>query len=301
MAADLPDLAKFDYVDRVNRAVDHVVRHLAEPLQLADVARVACFSPYHFHRVFSALTGETVHAFVTRVRLERALHLMAHQPRLSFTDVALACGFSSSSAFSRSFRTRYGVSPRGLDLDRLRREGRDRMLRTLTPADRHLLAGLPGGDPAEFPVRLRRVPPRRLAYVRVFRPYEGGVPEAAARLGGWAERRGLADGRWLGYQWDDPETVPLEKCRYDVAVEVPAGLTPDGEVGVLELPALTLAEVDVDGPVELELRVLDWLYRTWLPTSGRVPDDQPCFEAWRGRPFADGYDVVRLTVQLPVR
>lgn len=301
MAADLPNLAKPDYVDRVNRAIDHVVRHLAEPLRLHDVARAAHFSPYHFHRIFSALTGETVHAFVKRVRLERSLYLMSHQPTLPLTDVALACGFSSSSDFSRSFRARYGVAPRNLDLDELRRDRREQMLRTLVPADRHQLAALPAGaNPDGFSVRLRRVPARRVAYVRVFNPYQGGVPAAAVRLVAWADARGLADGRWLGYQWEDPDTVPLEQCRYDVGLQVPPDVTVDGEVGVTAFPPMTLAEIDLDGSIELELRALDWLYKTWLPTSGLVPDHQPCFEAWHGRPFADGDTRIRLSVQLPV-
>ena len=301
MVTDLPNLAKFDYVDRVNRAIDHIVRHLAEPLPLEQVARAACFSPYHFHRIFAALMGETVNAFVKRVRLERALYLMSHRPSLSLTDVAMACGFSSSSDFSRSFRARYGVSPRAIDLDRVRRDRREQMLDELVPQHRHRLAGLPAGEnPDGFAVRLRRVPPRRVAYVRVFRPYEGGVPAAAARLVSWAEDRGLADGQWLGYQWEDPDIVPLEQCRYDVGLEVPADVAVDGEVGVATFPATTLAEVDIAGTVDVELRALDWLYKTWLPASGYAPDHQPGFEAWHGRPFADGTDHFRVTVQLAV-
>ena len=46
------------------------------------------------------------------------------------------------------------------------------------------------------------------------------APSAARELVAWAEARGLAGGRWYGYMWEDPDVVPLEHCRYDVAVEV---------------------------------------------------------------------------------
>ena len=65
------------YAERVNHAIDHVVGHLGEPLRLADVARAARLSPFHFHRVFQALVGETLAEFVKRLRLERALVMMA--------------------------------------------------------------------------------------------------------------------------------------------------------------------------------------------------------------------------------
>ena len=67
-----------DYVERVNRAIDHIVRNLAQPLSLEEVSEAACFSPFHFHRVFKALLGETLNQFVKRQRLERALYLMSH-------------------------------------------------------------------------------------------------------------------------------------------------------------------------------------------------------------------------------
>lgn len=319
MPADLPDLAELDYVARVNRVVDHVVRHLDQPLRLEDLAAVACFSPFHFHRIFRALTGETVHAFTTRVRLERALFLMSHHPSLTLTQVALQCGYSSSSHFSRSIRDRYGVPPRRLDLAEVRRAGQEQLLGRLQPQARHLLQPealadrVPGraATGTGFEVRVRPQPAREVAYLRVPRPYEGGVPDAAARLVSWAEVRGLAAGRWLGYQWDDPELVPLERCSYDVAVELPPGAAwpardaGAGEgrlpVGRAEFAPTTVVEVDLDGSIETELEALTWLYGSWLPGSGFVPDDQPCFEVWPGRPFADGVERVRLTVQLPIR
>lgn len=299
--ADLPDLANVDYVQRVNRAIDHVTRHLADPLPLEEVAQVACFSPFHFHRIFRAMVGETLHAFVKRVRLERALFLMGHEAGASLTDIALRCGFSSSSDFSRSFRSQYGVPPSAFDVEHWRRERRDAMTDALAPDDRQRLARLPPGDnPDGFAVRLRELPARRVAYLRVLQPYQGGVPTTAARLVAWAKQRGLAGGQWLGYQWDDPEIVALDQCRYDIGVELPAAAAADGEVSVTTFPAMTVAEVEIAGPIELEMRALDWLYTTWLPHSGRAPDHQPMFEAWHGEPFAHGAAHFELRLQLAV-
>ncbi len=119
-----PKLANLDYVDRVNRAVDHVTRNLDQPLRLEEVAKAACFSSYHFHRIFRALMGETLAAFVKRVRLERSVYLLSHRNGASLTEIALACGFSSSSDFSRSFRAQYGAAPSRFDIEQFRLSGR---------------------------------------------------------------------------------------------------------------------------------------------------------------------------------
>jgi AraC family transcriptional regulator len=64
---------------------------------------------------------------------------------------------------------------------------------------------------------------------------------------------------------------------------------------------MTVADVEMKGGIDLELRALQWLYGTWLPRSGLVPDDQPGFEAFVGRPFAHGGEYFELNLQVPVR
>lgn len=303
--SDLSDLANppttaDDYVARVNRAIDHVTRHLGEPLRLEKVAKVAAFSPYHFHRVFRSVMGETLHDFVTRVRLERALFLMARAKRLRLTDVALECGFASSSDFSRAFKAAYGVSPRSFDVAAHTGAGRARLMAEVENG--HRLERLPPGrNPDGFRVRMLDLPARRVAYLRVARPHEmGRVIAAAERLVAWARARGLSEGQWLGYQWDSPDVVPLERCRYDVGLVVPDDARVGGGVSVVRFPPMTVAEVAMAGGLDVETRAIDWLYGTWLPRSGYLPAHQPMFEAWDGEPFAHGTTEFHLRLHLAV-
>jgi AraC family transcriptional regulator len=287
----LPDLANLDYVARVNRAIDYIHQHLADSLTLEEVARAAAFSPFHFHRIFHGLVGETLHAFIKRVRLERALYLRAHHQGKLLTDIALACGFSSSSDFSRSFRKHFGVSPRAFDLDAWRRTHREALALAQLPA---------GANPDGFRVGFRDYPARHVAYIRVTRPTLVKVRRAAERLVTWADQHGVGTGEWLGYMWDEPENVPAVHHRYDVGVEIPARIPTDGEVGVVSFGPMRVAEVRIAGPIDLETRAFDWLYATWLPRSGYTPDHYPAFEAWREKPFAHGDEHFELSVQLPV-
>lgn len=296
--------APLDYAARVNRAIDHIVGNLAQPLLLEDVAAAAGFSPFHFHRIFKSLLGETLNQFVKRQRLERALYLMSHAPERKLTDVALDCGFASSSDFSRSFKQRYGASPRAFDLDAFRDSRREEFERFMTIQEGGVsrFAALPAGEnPDGFEVQLRDLPARTVAYIRVLDPFREGVAQAACeRLLAWAIERGLADGQWLGYMWEEPEIVALMDCRYDVALVVD-DVEPSGEIGRYEFPPMRVAEVVIRGGLDLEARAIDWLYKTWLPQSGYVPDDQPNFEAWIGRPFAHGTEYFEIACQLPVK
>lgn len=294
------------YVERVNLAIDHVVANLDKPLKLSAVAKAAHMSPFHFHRVFQAMMGETLADFVKRARLDRAIVMMAHTPRMVLADVAPECGFASASDFSRSFKQKFGAAPSAFDIRSWRDANRARLEATLPEWTKslHLSAGAGGGgggNPDGFRVVVRELPARTVAYIRVHDPYKGdAVVVAVHRLMEWAERNGCSDGQWLGYQWENPEVTPLEQCRYHAAVECEK-VVARGEVGKYRFPAMTVAQVEVKGDINLELRALYWLYGVWLPQSGYVPADQPGFEAWIGKPFAHGMEKFELNVQLPIR
>ncbi len=94
-------------VQKGRQAMDEM---LTENLPLKNIARLAHLSPFHFHRAFSAVFGETPHAYRTRRRLERAARLLG-ETDAPVIDVCLDTGFESAGSFSTLFRRRYGASP----------------------------------------------------------------------------------------------------------------------------------------------------------------------------------------------
>src|SRR5215813_14148344 len=85
--------ANTKYTQRIDRVIDHLRANLDRQLKLEELARVACFSEFHFHRIFGAVAGETLNNFTNRLRLEKAARLLRYSDQ-SLTDIALDCGFS---------------------------------------------------------------------------------------------------------------------------------------------------------------------------------------------------------------
>ncbi len=100
-----------EYEGRLHRALAYVDEHLDETISLAQLAHVAAFSPFHFHRIFAAHVGETLGTYLTRRRVEQAAARFASQPRLSVLAVALGVGFGSAEAFTRAFKKQFGCAP----------------------------------------------------------------------------------------------------------------------------------------------------------------------------------------------
>src|SRR5688572_6606593 len=99
-----------DYQQRMARVIEHIDANLDALLPIESLARIASFSPYHFHRIFRGMVGETVKGYVKRLRLERAAFALTHTER-PVTFVALEAGYDAAEAFTRAFRAQFGVSP----------------------------------------------------------------------------------------------------------------------------------------------------------------------------------------------
>ena len=285
---------RLDYTRRLNRVLDHVNAKLGEPPSLSELARVAGFSPFHFHRVFRSLTGETVRELVARVRLERAALLLGRAgTRRALTEVAFDCGFSSSAEFSRAFRGRFDMTPSAFRLRAQKSKNPQEPARPRSYLPKH---DLPASR-AQLVARIVAAPERHLAYVRVTDPFAPGRLAAAYRsLLEWAG----APVDVLGASQDDPDVTPLERCRYDVGCLVPEGTVGSGEVSVRRLPRGTYAEVEARGGLDDLARAWDGLFARWLPTSGYEPADGPGLERYREPPDFTTWRRFDVVLALPI-
>lgn len=93
----------------LRRAEDWIEAHLDHAIRLADLAQLVDLSPFHFHRMFRASKGMTLQAWITRRRIDRARTMLETPGQL--IEVAMACGFSSQSHFTRTFKSLTGLTP----------------------------------------------------------------------------------------------------------------------------------------------------------------------------------------------
>lgn len=253
----VPELgrAEADQQARLHRALVYLESHLASRIEVAEVARVACYTARHFQRVFQDFIGESVSAYLRRLRLRRAAVLLTYW-EWPVLEVAQSCGFDSASGFARAFAEHHGCSPS---------EYRERhaAAHRFTPGARPR----PPGE-APIPIRFARFPTLRVAFMR----HVGSPLDAARtwlRLLAWAWPRGLINGRTrpLGLHRDD-ESVPLAEQRYDAALVVGADFEPCEAVGVCKLPGGLVMLHDFRGTIEELHRRWQVFADEWLPQSG---------------------------------
>ncbi len=292
------------YVQCVNRVLDYIYTHIDDDLSLISLADIAGFSEFHFHRIFKSVVGETLNQFVWRVRLERGASIMRANPHKSVSDVALDCGFTSLAGYSRAFKARFGLSPKQWDR------------KTPLQGEKFSDSNLPSyhitdlqRDEKQFDVTIRNLPQQHLAYIRVHDSYknDGRIQSAYHKLVAWYQAQGghLDNTTLYGMSMDDPDITPLERCRFDWCLTIPADWIVHGDISTRILPACTIAVVSIiGGDLTLEDQILKYMWRCWMPNSRYQPADLPGMEIYHRLPTMPNstasWDTLYLDCAIPV-
>ena len=262
------------YETRLGRVLDHIYDHLDEPLDIDRLAQIACMSPYHWHRIFQAMYGETVATTVRRLRLHRAAGYLANGS-MPIAEIAERSGYSSLQSFTRTFRAVFGIPPA-----QYRKQGTHSRFR---PA-------LSGDDQMTMrEVVIRSVEPMEVLSVDHVGPYMQ-IGKAFDGLFGWLAKHNLLAGqmRMIGIYYDDPGVVAEDELRSKAGVLLPhpvqASVTVSPPVSVAHVKGGEYAVLRHKGPYSDMRAAYEWLYGTWLVQSGRECADAPVFEEYLNSP-----------------
>lgn len=290
------------YKRRINRVIDYVNNNLEKTISLEELASVAFFSPFHFHRIFLAVTGETVNYFTNRIRLEKTARLLKFSNH-SVSDIAMTCGFSSLPTFSRAFKQYFGISPSSyrntgkIENSKIRKE--------LFSLNEYLVTMSEEELKTSFPVEIRNLPKRRVAYIRVLDSYrEGVVLKAFDDIIKWAKKMNLFySEKIFGMSIDDPMVTPKEKYRYEVCITIPEKFTIDASnyMETTILPKCKYAVATVSGNFNLVATATHYLFNNWIINSSFEPDHQPGLEIFLDKENICNWNHFDLELCIPIK
>ena len=276
------------YQRQLDAVTDYIYAHLDDDLSLDRLADVSGFSPYHWHRSYRAVRGETAAQTVRRLRLERAAAMLA-QNAWPLERIARRAGFTSTDAFSRAFQRAYDRTPGRFRSDRAggpNGTGGSRRPAVIPDAE----------SPTPYPVRVEERPERRLA-VAEHRGSYMGIGRAFARV---VDRMGLRKPRVAIYE-DDPGIVPEAALRAAAGVVVgPEAEVPE-DLETRVVPAGRYAVMRYTGPYSSMHAAYLWLYGQWLPTSGHEPRNHPVVEEYLTDPATTPPAQAVTDILLPLR
>jgi AraC family transcriptional regulator len=281
-----------EYRERINHVIKAIIRNPDGEWTTETLAGLAGISAFHFHRIFRALTGETMFAFVQRRKLLRALELI-DEGRFTLTEIALECGFDSGSSLSRAFRKHFNCTPT---------EYRQQHPALLLPPPRPR-----ANTRHSLSVEIKIAPERCALIVErkglveqnfnqaatdAFRVLSSAIKHADARPF-IRERFGMCP--------DEAGMVPDAEARYQAGFFYEGELPPlSEEVRRIKIAGGKWAVTVHRGSYETLWQSWNCTYRDWLPSSGHRPRDAAPFEIYLDDPRHTPPDELRTEIWIPI-
>lgn len=256
-----------NYKQRIGKVIDFIGENLDQELSLDDLSAIACFSKYHFHRIFSAYTGLSLQHYIRWLRLKRAAHQLVVERDMPIIQIALNAGFESHESFSRAFKQICGSSPTDF------RVSSSWAFWENTPYLIHKKSE------QIMNVTVKTMPTRRLALIE-HRGSPQKVGESVNKLINWAKAQPInlkpKPGEAFGFGYHDPQEVPEEDFRFDLALSVPENFKLEGGVIEKYLPAGRYAVAVHKGSRQNMGETISGIYRDWLVKTQEELGDLPC-------------------------
>lgn len=301
-----------EYKRRIDRVIQYIEANLTNNISLTDVAEVSYFSPYHFHRIFTAMMDETVNDFIVRRRLERAANQLIFKTDSSITEIALDNGFSSSANFSKAIKLYFGFTPSEIRNPSKVKDSKigkitSKYGKVFNPNDSYPsriaseVMMKSSNEDMSMNVEVREFDCRRVCSLASAGGYETeAIYKTWDKLIDWAVNNGIkkASQQRFAFAYDNPTVTPIDKCRYNASIIIGDDVVVNAPFTVDEIPKGKYAVLYYKGSPEDTLKAQLSIYSQWLPNSGFEPDDFPMLEHYFNDARIDGYLEMEIHVKL---
>ncbi len=302
-----------DYIARINRVIDYIDANIDRDFSLKSLAEVGCFSKYHFHRIFKAVTGETLHQFTKRLRVEKAATMLINCSKKSITEIAFDCGFTSSAGFARSFRDRFKMSPSNWRSQNFLKNSKKWKDFDISCYYLEKVSSKRGwSDELEkqklFKIEIKNMEEFYLGYLRHRGSYKGDEQLFASlfqRLRNWAEPRGLLNFPKTNFVtvYHDSLTITAEdKLRISVGLTVPKETSVQGEIGKMKIKSGKFAIISFGlSAGEDYQEAWNFIFGKWFIESNYQPADGFCYEKYLNNPKDHPEGICFVDICIPVK
>lgn len=266
-------MSKSKYQQRMRKVIDYIENHLDIEIDVNQLMAIACYSEFHFHRLFRAYAGESVYAFKKRLLLERAVKQLRFSDD-NITDISMSCGYESQPSFNKAFKKHFSVTPSQVRSGRVSIQLSPIVLQETFMNDSQIQPEV---------IKLKEIP---LIGAREQGRYSDAAPKAWGRIMKFAYSNRLMnnDVRLFGLSHDDPSVTDPEHIRYDACLDLQADIS--GQEGLFEqkISAGRYAVFLHKGSYEGLVNVYSYAFNQWLPESRyKLRDGQTCFEIYLNR------------------
>ncbi|MFN3405959.1 MAG: GyrI-like domain-containing protein [Cytophagaceae bacterium] len=230
-----------EYHSRINKVFQYIEENPDAELSLDKISEIACYSPFHFHRVFKFITGETLNEYITRQRIEKAALVLLHN-NISISELSHQYGFTDNSSFTKAFKKFYGVSPKEFKIQNPNRFTKIRQINSKNGQEYpevedyfSIINNLNIWNKMNAKIEVKEMPEMNLAYVSCIGAHN--LANAFGKIMQWAGPNGLMNEntRMVTIYHDSFKVTQADKVRMSACIVLNKPASTAGEIGVTSI------------------------------------------------------------------
>jgi AraC family transcriptional regulator len=302
------------YITGINRVIDYIELNLDEELRLEELSRIANFSKFYFHRIFKAVTGESLHRYIQRLRIEKAASELFVNPDKKITNIAYNYGFSSSSSFGRIFKKYFSMSPGAWQKSANKKIFNEKDKKnnfnylTFKPINFIKRISLPAKNIKlkDVKICIKDIPEITVAYLRHTGPdmyNPDSLKKLYSMLYNWAEMNPvrITDKNAIIVYHDHFGITNDSKLRTSICIKIPDGIKVTGKIGRMTIPGGKYAVGYFEQSSDENMDVTQVIYKGWLPESGYQADKKRLLFSIFQNYLDTDTDISKGEIYIPIR
>lgn len=262
-----------------NDIMYYIYTHIDTAINLDELSQGLGLSKFHMHRIFKEVFEKNIYESIKSIRLQKASNLLLTNKYSTVSEIAAECGYSSHSSFIKSFKERFGMTPKAW-----RNGGYKEYSGQILEQSKKAMestADFSGMEPT-----IVKMPAMKSYYIRN-RGYNVNIKQTWQKLQTWILGSRIKEYRQIALFHDNPTITPLEECQYIACI-----VTEEKGLGE-RLPEFQIsggvyAKFDLRGKHGDKLKFIHWVYHEWLPKSEYETTTKPSYAVYHKNNFLSG-------------
>lgn len=278
-----------------NFVMHYIYSYIDTDINIDELCVELNISKFHLHRIFKEEFGRNIYESIKAIRLQKASSLLITNKNSTITQIAKMCGYSSQTSFIRTFKERFLMTPK-----QWRNNGyleySNKILQTSSSAN-NSDATFYDQEPT-----IVKIPDMEVYYLR-HQGYDKSIKKTWQKLQVWAMGHNFENYRQIGLHHDNPILNDLKQCQYVacIALNEEDKKTPiNSSIPKFIIPAGVYAKFKVQGKYGDVLKLIQWVYHTWLLQSGYETTTHPSFAIYERNHFLENDEHFILDYYVPI-
>ena len=275
-----------------NDVMNYIYKYIDTNINIDELSSELNISKFHLHRIFKDEFGKNIYESIKSIRLQKAANLLITNKFSTITDISKMTGYSSQTSFLRSFKQRFGMTPKEWKQGGYK-EYSNKIVEKISNNIKEI----------DFDIEptIVKMPEIKGYYIR-HKGYDKTIKQTWAKLQTWIYTNDIKAYRQMALHHDNPIITPLEECQY-IAIAV---LENEENLKNLSLPSLIVpkgiyTKFSLSGKYGDVIKLIQWVYHVWLIKSGYETTTNPSYTIYHKNHFLSEDEEFSLDFYLPIQ